>query len=657
MRLGRQVIIRQLAVDPAYRGQGLAHRLVGQVRELAESRADGVGAWCPLSAPASQIWPHLGFVPFSTTEFRDFEGNRVMFWWLDTTQPDFFEAIERPLTLPRRRALLESELFFALVEGDGDLADQACLLDNALVHETVELVLDPKVQETLERKLRRPGADTDELLRRQTTLAERFTRVSQGTKTGAPDKLTGLSKSTGVRGAALQKARRLLNLARQEGVQVVLTAEETLLSRQHRFYEEFGIEMLGPRDLVNRPAEFLLEDTYCPARLNYGDVDLQPLSVPTIDVNALTDIFRASPQGETRPIFAQSLGRYCREDAPSRARCLRNAPERGSGHPEVLLVEVEQAGGILAVPLLRFAPGMMRGTLIRQVLWELQRRACGREMRMIIVQDGYLDPEVLGVLEELDFQPAGTDQHLKILMPGLWRSREVVLRLENMVEDHGFTRMACQNLTSRLRPTDAGVALMDFYRAEHQLYPLRISNVDLPVYLASISGHLAGKMLSAPLGSDELFEGGDRRHVIPREGVLFESRKLPRDLAAPGRILWLLQDTEAGALCAISNLERIEVADPEEFILRYRRLGIYDAGDIHSARDGKAEPVTAFCFSNTWLLPHPLDRQSVMSALRELENRTRIEGVTRLRSETFQALFGRSLEEEVEEPVVEPDEW
>jgi hypothetical protein len=278
-------------------------------------------------------------------------------------------------------------------------------------------------------------------------------------------------------------------------------------------------------------------------------------------------------------------------------------------------------------------------------------------MRLVIVQDGYLDEEVRAVLEELEFQQAGTDQYLKILLPGLKRSREVIGHLENLVEEHQFTRIACQNLTGRLRPTDAGVALMDFYRAEHQLYPLRISNVDLPAYLAPVSAHLAGKMLSNDLARDELFGEDQPRHVIPREGVLFENRKLPRDLAAPGRILWMLQDTEAGALCAVSNLERVEVADPEEFIMRYRRLGIYDSGDIQSVRGGKSETVTAFCFSNTWLLPFPLDRQNVLNALEELENRTQLTSLLRLRPETFNALFSRCLTREEPQPVVEPDEW
>ena len=78
--------VAHLCVADAFRGQGIARRLIAALREAATTHT-GIKLHCRRDYPANELWPVLGFLPLGERPART-PGRRLTLWYLDLTPGD-----------------------------------------------------------------------------------------------------------------------------------------------------------------------------------------------------------------------------------------------------------------------------------------------------------------------------------------------------------------------------------------------------------------------------------------------------------------------------------------------------------------------------------------------------------------------------------------
>ena len=145
---------------------------------------------------------------------------------------------------------------------------------------------------------------------------------------------------------------------------------------------------------------------------------------------------------------------------------------------------------------------------------------------------------------------------------------------------------------------------------EKRLWPLKITDVDIPTFIVPIRPEWAMHLFDMDIARQDLF-GSEPSLILNAENVYYRS-SFPKVLYAPGRVLWYVSagnNRYQGLMCvkACSYLDDVEIGTAKQLFSKYKKLGIYKWKDVYNevANGDLKKDIMAFKFSKTEVFPHP----------------------------------------------------
>ena len=631
---GAELLLSQVLVAPAERGQGIGTRLVDALCVWAGERGLPVVTLLPAPRAAedsSHSGSHTGNYRLNDSATR--ERRRVGCWlrWGFSTPRNAEPLVTytgRKFTLLQRDTAADlfgggSSLGTASPEQIG-AARLGAMLDPDLFEELAQcpaLEAETELRVLASSRFRRElevelGAESAEEMAkghsrdpRGRTAAAREKRIHalaffKRLAAGGVDLDAYRARATRILGEAEEKPLDLpvdeLAIGAALGVPVFLTLNDALLQKEDALYRELGITVATPTGALLSLPVLYREQEYAPIRIHAES--LRALLVAEELTPKLTDLFLAAEFGETQETLLRKLERFGEGVQPAACRRLLIGFQAGQGTApgsertetvpplaeslQALAVLLRNQRDILRVPLWRIPAHPLRPTFARQILAGFMADALAEGRRMVLVQDGFMHGDLVEALRECGFLPAGADSWLRVLLPGGRRAKTWATELRELAELDPVSAPAVAQLHAYLAPKANGIPKEDFLALERFLAPGRVLGAELPSYLAQMKPGWAMRVFDAELAEYDLFEGTRRSVLRPREGVFF----LPLGAgggegaqALPGRVLWqVCSRGGSGVVRAVSNLVGVEVGSAEALYKKYRRLGYFTDKDVQA---------------------------------------------------------------------------
>jgi len=590
------VSLTHLCVAKDARGQGVAQALVDEIVRRHADRT-GIRLRCRRDFPAAAMWPHLDFEPQGDVVGHSHAGDLLTQWWRDFGHPTLFNQEVAP---ERVQVALDTDVFLDLTS-DREAGEASRLMFAASwVADVFELSItkqltqeinnnpDPEVRrrnQALAEGLRRAGSSESEWRSRERLLLDAVKDRSLSDHDRSDIRHLARAAASGARYFVSrdQAQRKLLgdHAAQLLRVEILSPAELVQLAHQQAFadYEfrsieatRFSIRPVIPSEIEPAVQRFVNASDGEPAA---------ELRTRVQSVLAEPDTWHVDVVEADGGLVALMAYRDHRD------------------HREVALLRLHQPSGI---------------TLARQLGFQLRDGARRAGLRGVVVSDHCLSREVQDglaaesfVLDTTGWIAATVD--LTATRSDIRQALGSVPRWFQPKRDWAALRSA---LANPMPPTMVA-------EIEQRLWPLKVTDGDLPTFLVPIAPSFAEDLFDPDLKAQTLFPRSDSLG-ISREHVYYRAPSPRRPAAAPARIVWYVKQharrPNTGAVRACSLLLEVTVEHPDRLHRRFGRYGVWRRDDVRqAAHDGKA---MALRFTNTELFTHPVTLADLRAGAAEL---------------------------------------
>jgi ribosomal protein S18 acetylase RimI-like enzyme len=594
------VVVAHLVVAPHAQHRGVARLLVDELSRRYNHRR-GLSARCRRDWPANDMWPRLGFVPRGERPGRSLKGHLLTDWWRDHGHHDLLSWDgPRATTVP---VICDANVFIDLHGTNaGEAAVQVRYLLKEVLGDRIELLVTPELRNELNRN------NNLAVRTRMLRTADLYPHlsVSHASLEQAREALVDML------GREPDGARNRSDLmqvawAAAAHVPAMVTRDNPAMRRLSQAAGSVGVRLVSPEEVVVLVDEIESAPSYTPsALLNTG---YEVVEAGIGDRSAL-DLFFHTGSGEKKKDFQGRLRHLASERGAGAHRRLYRAPVIGDeavGEP-VALVGCAANAGVLEVTLLRLRECALQATLAAQVVAGLRTLAVEAGVSGIVMSDPHTHPSMFDALIADGFRAAG-DALVAVAVPGCTTMKLLTQKLADAAESLAQRSEVFADVLTPNR--DVHESASGALNVERQLRPLRVVDAPVPCWLVPIKPAFSSQLFGYP---EELFPRQDSlgisiEHVYYRGGKSGES--------APGRILWYVSG--AMEVIAVSDLVEVADGDPIELWRRFRRLGVYDRGQVVAAANKVSGKVRALRVVNTQPFPYRIG----LRTLRGLAERNR----------------------------------
>lgn len=625
-----RISIVHLCVDQNRRGLGIAKALVNALDSQTQE-CDGIGLSCRRDYEVSELWPRLGFTAISDRPGRSHGAYELTYWWLGRNHPNLWTATADNVPESRITTVIDANVFYDLraeknKTGKGE-ESQAMLAD--WLQESVELCVTPELKNEINRN---KDATKRSAMR---LFADSFREV-----TSEKEKVDAAGEKIRKYFPAVLKTSdesdlRQVAWAIAADVQFFVTRDGPLLERSDKFYEEVGLRVLRPSDLIIHLDELRREAEYQPVSL--AATSLKMRLANGSDQAVLTAAFQHSNQQETQDGFQKRLWRCL--SSPDRFACQLAAEDEKK--PLSLVVYDTHESDQLSVPLFRIARTKTAPTLSRYHV-RLCLLKCAAEKRVFIrITDPYLDLGVEAALREDGFVAAGKEW-IKAVVPFMGSAAELAQRLGVLALKGSEQSLFCQGVRARLIEPEATLNIQAMSEVERLLWPAKVLDAEIPSFIVPIQPKWAQHLFDTDLAKQTLF-GADQALALSREGVYYRSAS-QKILTSPGRVLWYVSKSPSYegtmSLRACSQIVEVDTGKPKDLFRRFQRLGVYKWSHIFNlAKNNLDNDLMAVRFRNTELFPTPIPYGNLSRLLRDQGCPTQFQSPLRISKEIFSMLY------------------
>ncbi len=377
-----------------------------------------------------------------------------------------------------------------------------------------------------------------------------------------------------------------------------VTRDGPMLSRAEDIFDKFGIQILRPSDLILKQDELMRGDDYAPSRLAGTQIHIE--KVHTQQSEKLIKKF-LSNLGETKNQFNKKL-----QLALGKASIIDTSVVIGADNEEYGLISYSREfDDQIIVPIFRVGKAPICDIAAKYLVNNIILTASIENRNIIKINDEYLSEKIISALQESGFFRL-ENFWLKINLHGSINVDDLIVKLINSVWPD-YAQKPIDNLVVILRNTPNDNILLE---TEKALWPLKIKNVNIPVFIAPIRPEWAMHLFDEDIANQDLF-GGESSLILNSENVYYGSAK--RILSAPGRLLWYVSAGKGhyqGAMCikAISYIDEVEIGKPKKLFSKYKKLGIYKWKNVYNdvAKENLEKDIMAFKFSKTEIFKYPI---------------------------------------------------
>jgi len=637
-----RAVITHLCVKECHRGQGLARRLVDALRQTVEDHCFNIELSCRRDYRENELWHRLGFVYIGERPGRSDEP--ILIWRLKLRERPLLALIQEEVTTTQLPVVLDANVLYRLqdpvpqVPGpDRTLSEEAKSLEADWVRDEIELL---KTDET-PNELRR---NSDPNLRKsRLRFTSRYSSISSEFKDVARYEvqlatLFPENPNENTRSDIWQLAHAVAGNAT-----FFITQDHGILKRSLEIYDEFGLRVLTPGQLIGRLDEAIREAEYQPSRLA-GTTRITISRLHSDQIESLYPHMRCLSRQERIHQFEARLRSYMAQ--PERYELLHLTHQDGC--PLAILIYDRGDARQLSVPMLRVSRSRLTGTILRYLLLSsiLTSAQEGRAITRIAMdcpEDAFV-----GAFAELEFASIN-GEWVKVNLRGIIDSSAVVDELQVIQEDFetvGPLIEALMKAVSDAARSDDVVMQADI---ERHLWPAKIRRAEIPTFIVPIKPYWAQHLFDETIARQMLW-GAQESLVLSNENVYYRAVRNSRGIREPARILWYIssgrpaQSTKKIRAC--SMLDEVIIGKPQVLFRRFERLGVYDWPNLRALVEGDLDKdIMALKFDHTELFRTPVTLDALRSILQESEGkRPQLQSPQQITSSSFEAIYTMGTE-------------
>ena len=620
-----------LCTNERYRGQGIARQLFLTVVDRT-SDLRGILANTRRDFPAHTLWPRLGFAAIGEKPGRGKHRSVLTRWWYEHPHPTLFSnqgssvSAQSPIDVA-----IDLDIFYDVVmPWSRKGADDSRSLLSDWLGDEIQICVTSELFNEIN------GLENTQSKQEQWTLAHEFKRIS-GEAKEFHNKYSLLSSIIEDAKNDHQASHlRHLAHAAAANVEFFATRDDRMLSFRKEIERQVGVTPIQPADLVIEIDQVRSVASYQPVRLRGSTLHIAKFQRTLRE--RLENVFSNKGLGETKGEFRKRLS-----DILPTLPSVDSRVVLDDGEPVALFGLEGSDSNILKVPCLRFSHGPLARTLARQIVTMAVDSSIENGYSITTVTDDWLEPHVEEVLSDAGFAKAGA-HWVKLNYSAIGTEDDVASGLGHLLEQLRDSEVHLPGtlrfpLQAECRLTATETVLM-----ERTLRPLKLTNDALDTMVIPVMPRWAQHLFDSGLAEQTLF-GVQPDLLLRWENAYYRSPRSLGDILAPFRILWYVsQDgryTGTGQIRAYSVGSSVEVLPAYLAYERYKRLGVYELGQVLDISDGDPDgPVMVIRFCDIEVFKRPVDRTKFCEILELSDNkRPSLRGPQRISQEAFASIY------------------
>lgn len=588
--------ITQVCIEQKYRKQGIAKKLLNQVRNKYGFLFKGMLVSCREDyREACALWNSFGFVRKKRVRSRSLQERYLLKLWYNFDQKDLFTVESNPNDL---RVVLDVNILIKLRDQDNS-ADEILLLLSDWLTDEVDYCY---AKETLNEIHRDKDFErTNNTLQFLGTFQE-LTCTHHDSRQFL-DILKTLHPGTSENH---ESDRKQLAECKASNISYFITIDEELIANRDSIYEQLGISIL-------RPSEFILEIDELKNRRLYEPIRLQGarFEIKRIDSSALLvaiDEFLDKELGERKVEFQKRVLSICSDTKNSLVKII------SSPNGELCsLYGMRFSEDAVNVEFIRTKRTTISNTLFNQILVEIIHEAIKLRRQLIIIEEKHISNEQRQICMNHGFYFLdGT--WIKTTISDVCSSSELLARHEVIANNQEL--LSTIALIDGQQDNEIKVKLK--LELERKLWPLKLVDLDIPVFIVPIKPIWASQLFDY-ISSNESIFGAAPELVWGKENVYYRSQK-PNVESFPGRILWYASQEKGfsrqKAIVACSYLNNVVTGEAKQLYSTFRRFGIYKWPEIMKLAKGDIHAlIKVLQFSDTEVFPKPVMFETINELL------------------------------------------
>ncbi len=565
----------------------------------------------------------MGFIYEGEKPGRGKDQVPLDFYWYQHHRSLFDVANESKLQSRAKQAVVDANVFFNMK----DNSEHPLLAD--WLAEDMVLCVTPELLNEIQRN------KNSQARRESLSYAETFPRVSSDNV----DQIEKLLRSRFPYVNRLQDKSDIRQLAHAVAAEV-----EFFVTNDRKFasnvagnvFDEFGIRVVSPDDLITHLDELMNAVAYQPQRLAGSRIEIRRTRSGQADLLAAT--FQ-SVGDEKKSGLTSALKHYLSYPSDHEVQVIQAA----SGE-YLALVVVSYKNDRLQVPLIRVVKGIALPALETQLVSKIVRLSIQKGYSLVEVSERHLSDSIVRALKENSFSQV-EHNWLKFSVRGILSAEDTGNKLRQLaVEFENYSEFV-SHIETGLKDAFLQSNISELIQTERLLWPIKIEDANIPSYVVPIRPEWAIHLFDTNLGSQTLF-GSDPNLVFSMDNVYYRSSR-PKMPTENSRVLWYVSQGSnrnvAGvkAIRACSYVDEVVVGSPKQLFKQFKELGVYRWNDVYeTAHFDIDREVLAFRFSRTELL----DTSISLPRLREIFNRaSAFMSPTKISSRDFMTVYREGM--------------
>jgi hypothetical protein len=374
-----------------------------------------------------------------------------------------------------------------------------------------------------------------------------------------------------------------------------ITKDTGITKYSEEIQKEFGLSVCTPTEFVINYCNGSGRDLYFPGYLNSSEIVFKPIE--SFSISALFQEYKDAD--ERKHSFENSL-------------CI-NSPDTKK-HSFFHIVVKDQEIGICAqskvekeliIRMLRLKKTIKHmHTLSAHIVESILYMSSSTGISNIVVTDKSSGRLVDSALIDTGFQKRN-GCFTKPMGSGFIRSIDALEKI-GLEPSRDFTSSS-----------------MDLLELENTLWPAKILDLNIPIYIFPIKPKWAKKLISNWGHQLSLTETSNI--MLQTRRVYYRSKQGLR-IDSPARIIWYASENDQHGLgkCGIglSLINHVEIGPAKQLFKKYERFGVYTWEDLHrTAKNDPAKHLMAIVFSKTELFKRTLDFHLISETIQTIEGR------------------------------------
>lgn len=596
-----QFRITQLCVSKAFRGQGIAKRLVDRLKESATSQK-AINLKCRRDFPADKMWPKLGFTPISERSGKSAAGHLLTHWWLPLVPNEQLSLFQERLQDDSLDVIIDSQILFDLDEPESDKTRPSKALASDAMTDSVNLWITDEVlveinrnEDSIQRIVSRQRAQ-DHLVEHDPRFVDYFEKaLSELLPTDSPSRLSDV---------------RHISKAAATDIRIFVTRDETLLGKSAEITGLTNIQVLSPTELIIRLHELTAKQSYLSSPVSGITLEWRRLSSEDIN-DDLFSLFHLL--GERKGHFRERLHSYLVN--PEQFECEQLWSK---GEAVALRVSTIHPNKMLSVPFARVAPSSNRSLFERYLIASSIYKAVEENLELVRFDDSSIPPSLRS----------------EFLATGFTECNDCLLRF---CFSRSTERSDALSVIRSLSPNS-----VDLYQSmpdtllERHCSPLCLAT-EQKYFLIPIRPGYAMSLFDSHQSARGLF-GGKISVLLRWENVYYRKKTHHKILVPPARILWYVSGNKQ--IVAVSHLDEVEIGNPKALLRKFKKLGILDWQELYKMCGYNAEEeLMALIFSHTFPFRNPISLEKYRSICEKDGVKISLQSPAQIPIQTFQKVF------------------